>query len=47
MPQSNKEKQQALRKRRAKLGLKRKEYWLTDAEKVKVDVYVKRIMKGD
>lgn len=32
MPQTNKEKKALLNKRRAKLGLKRKEFWLTDSE---------------
>ncbi len=43
---TNKEKQTALRKRRAKIGLKRREFYLTDSEKLKVDAYLKRIRKG-
>lgn len=43
---TNKEKQAALRKRRAKLGLKRREFYLTENEKLKFDAYLKRIRKG-
>jgi hypothetical protein len=46
MALTNKEKQAALRKRRTKLGLKRYEFWLTDSEELKIDVYLKRIRKG-
>ena len=46
MALSNTEKQEALRKRRARLGQRRREYYLTDAEKAKVDAYIKRIRKG-
>ena len=46
MALTNKEKQEALRKRRVKLGLKRRELCLTDGEKLKVDAYLKRIRKG-
>jgi len=46
MALTNKQKQEALRKRRAELGQKRREYYLTDAEKVKVDAYIKRMRKG-
>ena len=46
MPLTNKEKQAALRKRRAKLGLKRCEFSLTESEKLKVDALLKRIRKG-
>jgi len=43
---TNKEKQAALRERRAKLGLKRREFYLSDGEKLKVDAYLKRIRRG-
>jgi len=46
MALSNSQKQNAMRERRAKLGQKRREYYLTDAEKVKVDAYIKRMRKG-
>jgi len=46
MALTNKQKQEALRKRRADVGQKRREYYLTDAEKVKVDAYIKRMRKG-
>ena len=38
---TNKQKQEALRKRRAKLGLKRKEYWAIDAEHKKIKELLK------
>lgn len=37
MPKTNKERQEALRQRRVKLNLKRREYWLNDSERVKMD----------
>lgn len=46
MALTNKQKQEALRKRRAALGQRRREFYLTDAEKVKVDASVKRMRKG-
>jgi len=46
MPKSSQERQEALRKRRADLGLKRREFYLSDAEKLKVDKYIKRLRKG-
>jgi len=46
MPLTNAQKQGALRERRAGLGLKRREFYLTDSEKLKVDAYLKRIRKG-
>jgi hypothetical protein len=45
MALTNNQKQEALRKRRAELGQKRREYYLTDAEKARVDAYVKRMRK--
>jgi len=46
VPLTSQEKQAALRSRRTKLGLKRREFYLTDSEKLKVDAYLKRIRKG-
>jgi len=46
MALTSKQKQEAMRKRRAELGKKRREFYLTDAEKVKVDAYIKRMRKG-
>ncbi len=47
MALSNKQKQQALRDRRAKAGLKRVEYWLTDKEKTALDKKLKQMRKGN
>ena len=47
MAKTSKERQEALRKRRAELGQKRREFFLTDAEKLKVDKYIERIRKGN
>jgi len=46
MPKSNKERQAALRKRRAALGQNRHEFFLTDAEKVKVDELLRKLRKA-
>ena len=46
-PFSNKEKQDALRKRRAKLGLKRREFYLSDDEFKQVKEFVKNLRKQD
>ncbi len=46
MAKSCNERQEALRKRRAELGQKRREFFLTDVEKLKVDKYIKRLRKG-
>ena len=46
MPKSNKERQAALRSRRAALGQKRREFFLTDAEKVKVDELLRKLRKA-
>ena len=46
MALSNKERQAALRKRRATLGQKRREFFLTDAEKVKVDELLVKLRKA-
>ena len=43
MPLTNKEKTEALRKRRAKLGHKRREYYLSDDEHEKVKKYIKKL----
>ena len=45
MPLSNKEKQEALRKRRTKQGLKRKEFWLNEAEILKVVEFIRGLRK--
>lgn len=45
MPLSNKEKQEALRKRRTAQGLKRKEFWLSEVEILKIVEFIKRIRK--
>ena len=47
MPLTNKQKQAALRARRAKAGLKRIEYWLTDKEKTAIDKKLKQMQKGN
>ena len=41
MALSDTEKQKALRKRRAALGLKRKEFWLTESEILKVVEFIR------
>jgi hypothetical protein len=41
MPLSNKEKQDRLRERRKKLGLKRYEFWLTPGQLKKVKEFIK------
>ncbi len=46
MAKTGNERQEALRKRRADLGRKRREFFLTDAEKLKIDKYIKRLRKG-
>ena len=45
MALTNNEKQEALRFRRALLRQKRREFYLTDTEKLKVDAYIKRLRK--
>ena len=45
MALSNKEKQAALRKRRAKLGLKRIEFYLSKSEAVKMKVFLADLRK--
>ena len=45
MPKSNKERLADLRKRRSELGQKRREYYLTDDEKIVMDSYFRRIRK--
>lgn len=45
MAKTNKERQEALRKRRAENGLKRREFFLTETEKLKVDKYLKLLRK--
>ena len=42
---SNLERQKALRKRRAELGQKRREFYLTDKEKIKVDEFIKTVLR--
>jgi len=44
--QTNKQKQAALRKRRAELGLKRKEYWGNDLEHKKIKELLKNERQG-
>jgi len=46
MPKSNKQRQEALRQRRAKLGQKRSEFYLNDSEKVKVDTFIRAMRKA-
>jgi len=46
MPKSNKERQAALRERRAALGQKRREFFLTDSEKAKVDELLRKLRKA-
>ena len=43
MPQTNKEKKALLNSRRAKLGLKRKEFWLTDSEHSQMKDHLARL----
>ena len=43
---TNKQKQAALRKRRAELGLIRREYWADATEHKKISALLKRIRKG-
>jgi len=45
MPLSNKEKQDALRKRRAKLGLNRREFYLSDEETKRVKEFISDLRK--
>lgn len=45
MALSNKEKQEALRKRRAKLGLKRREFYLSDCEFKQTKEFVANLRK--
>ena len=45
MALSNKEKQEALRKRRAKLGLKRRELYLTGDEFIQTKKFVQNLRK--
>lgn len=47
MPLSNKERQKALRKRRAKLGLKRREFYLSNDEVKKVKGFLSDLRKQD
>ncbi len=47
MALSNKEKQEALRKRRAKLGLKRIEFYLSANETEKVKSFISDLRKKD
>jgi len=46
MAKSNKERQAALRSRRAAKGQIKREYYLTDAEKAKVDEFIRRMRKA-
>ena len=46
MAKSNTERVEALRLRRANLKQKRREFSLTDEEKLKVDEFVKGLRKG-
>ena len=46
MPLTNKQRQEALRCRRAKLGQKRREFYLNDSEKVKVDGFIRAMRKA-
>ena len=47
MALSGKEKQDALRKRRAKLGLKRREFYLSDGEAKSVKEFISDLRKKD
>lgn len=47
MPMNNKEKQQALRDRRAKAGVTQYVRWLNEKEKVAMDKKLKQIRKGN
>ena len=47
MPQSNREKKALLKKRRAKLGLIRKEFWLNEKETVAVKDFIINLRKQD
>jgi len=47
MPKSNKERQAALRKRRSASGQKKREFYLTDTEKVKVDEFLRELRKEE
>jgi len=47
MALSNKEKQKALRERRAKLGLKRKEFWVTLEEFEKLKQFLSDLRKSE
>ena len=44
---SNKDRQEALRDRRAKLGLKRKEFWLNKKEVEAVKDFIVKLRKQD
>ncbi|GEM_PF-3159120 len=46
MALTNKQRQEALRKRRAGLGQKRREFYLNDEEKLKVDEYIRKLRKA-
>ena len=45
MTLANKEKQKSLRTRKEAQGLKRKEFWLTESEILKVVEFIERIRK--
>lgn len=47
MAQTNSEKQAALRLRRANLGLKRKEFWLTDDEYKELVQFLAELRRED
>ena len=49
MAQTNNEKSRKLRAKRAVLGLKRKEFWLTENDAIKVIEFIKKltILKPD
>ena len=47
MPLTNKQKQQALRDRRAAAGIYQRIYWLNDKEKVAMDKKLKQLRKGN
>ncbi len=46
MALNNKQRQEALRLRRANLKQKRREFSLTDEEKLKVDGFIRELRKG-
>jgi len=46
MALTNKQRQEALRFRRAELGQKRREFYLTDEEKLKIDEFIRELRKA-